>query len=269
MASPNDQSEHSNIPRVTRHSGIIAVFDVLGFKSFCEHNSNQAVANGVLDAIVSLPTAVTELVSSGLSGGNPREKDASARLMDKVQWQILSDTIVASLQVDEDTQSTSFVVFLMTCAVLNRTMFEQGLPVRGAIHWGETYWGNGCVAGKALVHAIEQANTLEAACTVLSFELFSILQQRFSDQSPISSIMLGMIAMECVPCKRGPQNLPTLRWPYVRIGKEAESWKFSLKNVLEKFLAHSKQINSQGLIKAQNTADLLTKWSSQDSKPRS
>jgi len=237
--------------------GLVAIFDVLGFKSFCLNNSDQAVAEDVLSTIDLVPEGMAGLLSSLLGG--EKDKDGAKKLVSQIEWLVFSDTVLAALPQPEQEKNDLIILFFGACAIFNRLMFDRGLPVRGSIQLGDFLLGNRCVAGKVIVEALNQVHALEAACTVLSNDAWAHVHDRFVKDDKLSLYLFGMLPRSEIPCKGGSRMLASLNWFNVRIGNTPEPTDLS-KYVMTSFLSHGKQLDTSAFNKAQNTANLFTSW---------
>ena len=243
-------------PRLVR--GFIGVFDVLGFQSFCANNSDQKIAEEVLRYIDFVPEGMPELLARSLSRGQIKTYEHAKALLSHIKWLVFSDTIVVVLP-NAEKEKDLLREYVAACAILNRTMFERGLPVRGAMHLGEFVIGNRCIAGRVVVEALHQVHLIEAACTVLSNDVWAHLQDRFNTDEIGDSLLRGLLPRSSVPCKDGAKTLTTLNWLNISIG-EATDPKNTYEFVMEQFLAHGKQLDTAAHTKARNTADIFSAW---------
>lgn len=242
-------------PRQIR--GLIAVFDVLGFKSFCQHNTDQKVAEEVLTTIDMVPEGMVEHLSLTLGQGKNPEK--ARELVSNIIWLVFSDTVLVTLPQAEDASPDLVVIFFLGCAIFNRLMFDRGLPIRGSVHLGDFLLGNRCVAGRVVVEALDQVHELEAACTVISNDTWAHIHDRFHNDKKWSPFLLGMFPRNPIRCKSGTRMLATLNWFRVRIGNMPEPPDLK-KYVMDSFLAHGKQLNASAFAKARDTAELFDKF---------
>jgi hypothetical protein len=250
------------LPKPRLFQGYIAIFDVLGFKSFCQNNTDQKVAEAVLGIVDSIPEVMRTILGQSLG---QKDKALEEHLLSPISWLVFSDTIVVALPQIKVSQNDTVYTYLIACSVLNRLMFDHGLPVRGAIYFGDLALGNRCIAGKVVVEALEQVHELELACTVVSNDAWTRLQDSLQSHNMWSRFILGMLPRSSVPCKNSPKTLTTLNWFNVYVsGMGKVKPKDYYKYVMDSFLAHGKQLNSSAHTKARNTADLFDKW---ESKP--
>ncbi len=248
-------------PRQVR--GFIALFDVLGFKSFCQHNADQKVAHEVLTTIDLVPEGMTGLLSHSLGQG--KNNQAAQQLVSNLDWLVFSDTILVTLPQAEEARPDLLLLFFSACATFNRLMFDRGLPIRGSILLGDFLLGNRCVAGRVLVDALDQIHDLEAACTIVGNDVWALLHDRFHGDGKWEPFILGMMPRHPIRCKSGTKTLSTLNWFNTRIGTDPDP-KNMQEYVMTSFLAHGKQLDASAFAKARDTAELFEKFT-QRTKP--
>jgi hypothetical protein len=244
-------------PRLVR--GFITVFDVLGFKSFCANNTDQKIAEEILSYIDFVPEGMPEVLAHSLSMGKPKAYEHAKALLAHIKWLVFSDTMVVVLPDAEKVEKKVLQQYVAACALLNRTMFERGLPLRGAMLLGEFVIANRCVAGKVVVDALHQAHMVEAACTMVSNDVWVLIQDRFGSEDIMDVLLRGLLPRCPVPCKDGVKTLTTLNWLNISMGK-SEDPKDTYKLVMDQFLAHGKQLDAAAYTKARNTADIMNAW---------
>jgi hypothetical protein len=236
--------------------GYLAAFDVLGFKSFCLNNTDEEAADSVLRIIDLVPEAMPGFLCHLLARSD-KAQDAARKYISRIRWSVFSDTIVAAMQVDDKTTNNDVTIYLSACSFLNRIMFERGLPLRGAICYGSFVMRNRCIAGRTLVESLDKANGLEAACTVLSDEVWASLEDRFAEKTVMNGIMRDIVRRRRVPIKKpGTVNMSVLNWLCCN-ATGGSNLTGSLDEVLNAFLAHGKEVNESVMVKVRNTAELF------------
>jgi hypothetical protein len=256
MAPMSDTPAHVTLFKPRPMRGYLGAFDVLGFKSFCLNNTDEETADTVLRIIDLVPEAMPGFLCHMLARTD-KAHDAARKHISHIRWSVFSDTIVAAMQVDDKTTNDDVTLYLAACAFLNRIMFERGLPLRGAICSGNFVMGNRCIAGRTLVESLDKANGLEAACTVLSDEVWASLEDRFAEETVMNHIMRDILKRRPVPVKkRGTVNMSVLNWLCWNTPSGSNPTG-SLDEVLNAFLAHGKEVNESVMVKVRNTAELF------------
>jgi hypothetical protein len=229
--------------------GIIGFFDILGFKNYLKNDPNirsKQALNIVLKLRKELPQRVKERIPH--------------QIMDEVQWNILSDTIVLSIPylkqtgADDDKQKMlRWMALLLSSVALMDYMFEKGLPIRGAIAWGKYFVHDSSMAGSAIIDALTLSQKLNLSAAVLcpdsekelrrmNFEL----QAKFSD-----SICFPYL----VPTKEGMKKLVVLnQWALNDFHSNNNDMR---QLVAQAFWKHDKDIDEGAYEKLENTEMLL------------
>jgi hypothetical protein len=257
---PNDKPAIVLLKKPRQMRGLVAVFDVLGFRSFCQHNTDQKIAEEVLTTIDLVPEAMNGLLTNSLyQGKNPGKTE---EFVSKMEWLVFSDTILVTLPQAEEARLDLIIVYFGACAIFNRIMFDRGLPLRGSIQLGSFLLGNRCVAGRVIVEALDQLHELESACTAVSDGTWAHLHDRFNkddNKEMTASMLLGMLPRESIRCKSGIKKLAVLNWFNVRQGNTPNPPDLK-KYVMDAFLAHGKQLDASAFNKAQDTVELFEKF---------
>lgn len=165
------------------HEGLVGYFDILGYQSILENNQIESVANIISDIVLNLPECTKYVLSQKLRIGLDEEKapkkisDAVQRFLSVIQKPlnclILSDSIIFSYSFDfefgEDLKIKDEAVlnhakwffFIAHVRELLKICFSQGLPLRGAIDFGQYYFSGNCWAGKPIIDSYRLAGKLQ------------------------------------------------------------------------------------------------------------
>lgn len=154
-------------------NGLVGFFDILGYKEFLVNNTPQAAAEKVLGSLLKLkkqmPQGLLEILRAGHMAENAVEV-LNAVLWD-INWLVFSDTILITLGTEKpNIPGLYYGAFLMQCSHFWRTMFDFGLPLRGAITEGDSLIQESCFAGKSIVEAYTLANDLKLAGVIIREE---------------------------------------------------------------------------------------------------
>jgi hypothetical protein len=163
--------------------GLVGLFDVLGYQNILERNEPEFIAEKVMPVMLNVDSDVNNTLNEVLD--KPRsagEKlwEVAAQVTKKIEWLVFSDTILIVLQVDSAksimtgdharSHSVHWLIFVSTCNILQRKLFEAGLPLRGAIDFGKYYIKKSCFAGRPIVNAYQISSQLELSAAVLCSE---------------------------------------------------------------------------------------------------
>lgn len=169
------------------------------------------------------------------------------------------------LETDDkpDTVKFNLIFFTMLVAYINRRMFEIGLPMRGAIHVGETTVSQRCFAGKAVVEAHELGEKVQVAATVVSEAANAFFIQTCPPGTGLNTFFKSAI-IECdLPTKTsGAEKIKTLCWFFLHLGHlppfviPADLTTY----ITEKFTAYGKVLEGDAKSKVANTEKLFRDW---------
>jgi hypothetical protein len=145
--------------------GIVGFFDILGYTSFLENNSAEDAATEVLQTLNSIDKEVASDLKELL------KLPIVATAIEDIEWLVFSDTILITYNYKNDDHNIAkliqWAVFMLISATFSRSMFEYGLPVRGAVGFGEFTIQKNCFAGRPIIKAYQRANSLELSASVL------------------------------------------------------------------------------------------------------
>lgn len=236
-------------------NGCVAFLDILGYQSFLEENPGEEAAQNVLRFINSL----NELK---LSSHVTSIEEKLSIPQDTFNTLVFSDTILLTAQVTDDTPlggADVITLFLYRVAHLSRLMFQFGLPLRGAVTFGDYRIASASFTGKAIVDAYKIAGTLDLACTVVSNDFIKAMDER-NERAQVGRaavIRAGLFFVDYnVPTKLGRQ-----RYLCINFAKKVEQDSYNqdlskedlTKWVLESFWKHGKHMDDRAELKAKNT----------------
>jgi hypothetical protein len=136
-------------------TGLLAYFDILGYQNFILHSNIQLMAKIIHEVILPVPDFVRNEIAKKLAIGDAAwTAEVMAKCIGKPV--VISDSIVWDISFKPSLKEGKYpqwLLFIGGCCHLQRLMFDQGLPLRGAISYGEYYIEKGCFAGKPVVDA--------------------------------------------------------------------------------------------------------------------
>jgi hypothetical protein len=253
-----------------KETGLVGFFDILGYKSFLEPGITD-VTFKVINVLDGLKNRVELRLKDHLGLRNGSKDSEQARfggdLFEKAKQQVeqinllvVSDSILLLCpydeQIDNPSQAATFVV---AAFMLERIMFEEGLPLRGAIAFGD-FISKGCVfAGKPIIDAYELGDSLDmSACAIHSTAETEF--QRLVVLVPALKGFLNegtLLVRHPVSIKKAETGLPLLFLNFAwstPTGYKPLKYRHDLRQyVHEQFLAHNKQIASEAISKVENT----------------
>src|SRR5579859_6290603 len=139
--------------------GLVAFFDILGYRQIIANNEIKEAASIIKRALrkVTESQKAADIVEKGFKYSPP------------TNYLAFSDSILVYTNYSKEiiSQKSQAGLFAAGCAGLCVSLFEEGLPARGAIARGEFFVEQTSFAGKAIVEAYEFANAIEMAGCVI------------------------------------------------------------------------------------------------------
>jgi len=214
-------------------NGFVAFFDILGFKSLLRANTIKK-SLAIINESFKKGLAETEELHSEVTG---------------IKTFVISDSILVALPMERErgpTNEAYAYLFCSFCGFLMRNLFYAGLPVRGAIAFGEFYVCNEAnkiiFAGQPIVDTYELANAMDiSACAIVPTSESKVLNQMTSDSFKVHA----------TPRKALPKSELYL----LKYGVKGHP--FSRERIIEMFSAHGKNLDQSSLSKVNNTIDFL------------
>lgn len=248
--------------------GIVAFFDILGYRNLILNNKIEKTASIVLGIIDNLPSFVKSHVLWAIPKASAQE--IANNILNQISWKIFSDTIFSCLPFEKGGIKTLDImkwgIFLASCLSLQRTAFDEGLPLRGAISTGYYFLKGGCFVGKPVIDAYDLCQEQDWAGGVLTENTGKEFRHIFEKtQSKKAAYNVDkFLSPYPVPMKNGRNvNLLCLRWggarslvsvPPLIDYKGIEGLE---EYVTSKFEAHSKGLPENVLSKLDNTKCFL------------
>jgi hypothetical protein len=240
-------------------TGVIAYFDILGYQNLLLNNEPEDVADKVISRLTSLNATVTAEIKSKF----PRlfENKKIIPILDAIQWLVFSDTILFTNSFDPEEEKKDTVlrwfVILLYCAHVQAYMFNNGIPIRGAITYGKYMVKDLCFAGRPIIEVYQLANRLELSAVVATAEMedemakiAAVTVKTFSG-ADIADIYLERYL---VPLKDNQsQHYRTINY-YDVAGLGDKDLR---QETLNMFWGHKKDISQSDLVKVLNTEQHL------------
>lgn len=241
--------------------GLIGFFDILGYQSFLDNNSNSEIetARNVLKIITELPDEVKKTLNT-IASKSEETKKYAVIFNDHLKKLVFSDTIVFTLEYekndDENTKRIARKCMLLAGASLAKKMFYSGLPLRGVIHEGEFIVEKNCFAGKAVVESYRLCEELDFSGLVCTDDLKKNIDASYE---PIPKFLFEYLT----PFKNEKEKkLLNINWIYFIA--DTDEFKNGFRNdvdnrVLRSFWAHGKDCPISVDGKIRNTTKSLRK----------
>lgn len=205
---------------VTAKTGLVGLFDILGYQQMLLANDVASTARIVVDVLGEVPNhVVSELFedqglapADDLEAWSELEPYFESVVREEMGWLLFSDSILVSLPIDLDDGislwGTKVVAFVEVCSFLLRRMFDVGLPLRGGISFGEFFIHDTFFSGRPIIDAYQHSESLELSGCVLApsaAHLYRQMKQYAIDQDYEGSIrrMLDQLCVDyLIPKKR-------------------------------------------------------------------
>ena len=237
--------------------GLIGFFDILGYQNLLENNSSKAVAEKVIPIFSNIDTEIKDslknkyrpLFEQHLKTDPPIDIDDLIKdIFNGFHWLIFSDTILLSMPIESGKNDLKIAAFFASCSRLMNKMFDEGLPLRGAIDFGDYYIEKNCFAGETIVEAYKLSNLIELSACVLSTKCRDKFSTGWNDSELFKEFYKMNFVDYLIPTKLGENIYSSLMHTPTKLDsmniKEA---------VYNSFWAHNKIISKQTINKVNNT----------------
>jgi hypothetical protein len=233
---------------VTTRQGLIGFFDILGYSSFLENNSAADAARVVVDVLQNLRTEVGSIVCEQAKDEN---RTVPAELLNDLRWLVFSDSVLLTLPYTPQCGSTeniwSWLAFLSHAQLLHKYLFNKGLPIRGAITAGEYFVQEACFAGRGIVDAYNDSQSLDLSAVVICLGAISELDAVAETGYPMS--LQAFTADYLTPFRDGTQSLRRIVKTDATLSEASDV----RQQVFESFTRYKKDLPAKALSKLTNT----------------
>jgi hypothetical protein len=247
-------------------SGVVAFFDILGYKAFLKHSQCDEAATLVVKTIAYAENAVVSHFEKTSDG--EEEADEFMEHVRAVTWVVFSDTLLLlcpfKVSISEVDAVRRWHVVILSAQILSKHMFEVGLPLRGCISYGHFIHEKNCFAGKTILEAYEFAESLQVAATVIyptAFEELRRAVEPFALQQNLTAklMLMGSLVKYEVEMTSAMQQLHTLNFLIVKgITGVPSAWVGDCNEiVMRSYTQHNKTLGAKERAKADNTAAYL------------
>jgi len=244
---------------MNKKNGIVAFFDILGYQNIIINNDVEQVANIITETILELPikvqSGIKEMLTRSSSIINDNKKNELVyKVINDIDFLIVSDSILIFLPVDDasfdEWSNIYWGLFFFYCCFLLNESFVKGLPLRGAIEYGEYFRKENCFAGKSIINSYVQANELEfSGCVICDNAALKI-------KPMLNEELIGIFAFEYLaPLKNNlEKRMIFLNW----IAYRSKRTFFDVRQfTIESFHSHNKDISNRVLNKLNNTEKII------------
>jgi len=241
--------------KINSEKGFVAFFDILGYQQILKNNDIEKAATIINDFIIGVPSLIEQQIKEIIEPFTKAE--TKKRLIDisqKLKCLVLSDSIILRLPCNpSDTICIDeIMLFFLSCSILMRTMFEQGLPLRGAISFGDYYVNETCLAGKPIVDAYALTTSQDWSGCILDIKAEEAYMHPFANIKP--NALHEILALKySVPFKIGDKQYKVINWACLNnrfIPKISGDIREFVTNA---FLQHNKDVSGNVFAKINNT----------------
>jgi len=142
--------------------GIVAFLDILGYQNFIDNNNVKKAVEILDNVFANLKEAVIEDCNKLWT-----KSDKGLAIFENVKIQTLSDSIIIHLANSGKTSSwRDWTIVFLTVRIVQRRLFDNGFPSRGAVASGEYFFRDGFLVGLPFMDAYRWTQKLEFAGVV-------------------------------------------------------------------------------------------------------
>lgn len=248
--------------------GLVGIFDILGYQNIIDNNQINDVAELISNTLLNLPQKTADRLHEFFEGHIIGDYYSSA--IKDAQWRIFSDTILLSYPFTHKDQMRSttldYLLFLDHVSHLLRYAFDAGLPLRGAIDYGDFYIKENCFAGKAIINSYRLSQELEISGCAMTESLQRRYFAHIESDKDWEKVKFLFCRPYLVPIKENTtRRLCLIDWlsPFAHLEIHRDLRQY----VAEKFYAHNKDITREALAKMENTEMTLRYFLSKREEP--
>jgi hypothetical protein len=238
----------------SQKEGLVGIFDILGYQYIIDNNQINYVADLISNILLPLPQRAADKILEIFRGHKIGDYYSSA--IKDAQWRIFSDTILLLYPFTHKEKvrltTLDYFFFLDHVSLLLRSAFDAGLPLRGAIDYGEFYIKENCFAGKSIINSYRLSQQLQISGCALTESLEKRYFAHIESDRPFKEAKFLFVLPYLVPLKENSRKtLYVINWlcpfPAWEVPPDLRQY------VAEKFYAHNKDIPREALPKLENT----------------
>ena len=171
--------DSNNILSNTAKRGIIIMADVLGYGSFMK---NSDIGNNVwalLRMMNELPNEIKPMIETNLDDSQLDLTSLIKAIIKNIDYRVVSDTILVTYEVktqkDKFKEYLQYLIVLHYAGCLNKAFLDFGLPLRGALSFGEFIFYKNSFAGKDILLNHISGESLKSAGIIVHEDVFESL----------------------------------------------------------------------------------------------
>ncbi len=240
--------------------GIVAFFDILGYQNFCDNCGVSGPVSEVLGFLSSLGDKIkTEIIAFF-----PSHHKSVQPIVESLGCLLVSDSIILYMEtplgvdVTGNDEKRRWLIFILSCQLLYRRLFEFGLPSRGAIAFGDFIVHKAqCFAGRPLMDAYRLGQSINLSACVLHPSA-ATEWTRVAAKFEIQAAVLSLAFKHLIPTKLKEEHLWVIN-PFPPFKGSLIPYDSSnvRQFVLDAFWKHKKDIPHEVVPKIDNTEMLF------------
>lgn len=234
--------------------GLVAFLDILGYQDIINNNLIEEAAKIVSDILLNIPTDTKKKIIEVFKDVDPDTKGLMTKMLDKIDHRVISDSILLVFEmpeVEKELKESFWLVFIVYVGELLRHSFDKGLPLRGAIDYGDFFLEANSFAGRPIINCYRLGSDMEISGCVLTSNCAMALKELIPDFAS-SDVLQNALLLYLVPLKEGKEErLWTVAWLDEKPKKDFRH------QVIKAFQGHNKDITRDVYSKIDNTEVML------------
>jgi len=243
--------------------GPIAFLDILGYKSFIVRNSPESSAEIIKSILDGLDEKTKSRIAEAVGTNDPTQ-NGFLHFKANFQTLLISDSIIGHMPIDSsldtDTKIYAWAYFFCAIMIIQEMMFTSGLPVRGAVAYGNYVSEKSLIVGRPLIEAYEKSLEIDAAIVTLAKSVEDNLRNSIDGNSTFLEMLNTIVITEYLTPLKGEseERCYTLSW-IEHLTPAAKNLDDIRQIVYRAFWGHSKEISREVDQKVFNTEKYFAK----------
>jgi hypothetical protein len=237
-------------------NGLVAFLDILGYQNFIDNNSVEKAVDILAEVFNGLKDAVIEDYRNSWI----KQASESNKRFEDVTIQTLSDSIILHFPIEgKNFPMRDWLTLLQTARVIQRRLFDNGFPSRGAIASGKYFFRDGFLVGRPFMDAYRLSQSLEFVSIAMTPEAFT----RFKTDSKFAKsdwVRFPGGVEFLAPVKGNREERLYCLCPLRKNEIGTEACKNLAALVQRSFWRHQKDVPATVDVKVSNTIKFWTYW---------
>jgi hypothetical protein len=149
--------------------GLVGFFDILGYQNIVDNNTIEEVSEIITGLLLKLPDIVRSNMKESFS---EKIRPGMEARLGELRATLISDSILLVFPVDRKKniweKILSFALFKSYVERLIGAMFREGLPMRGAVDFGDYFVADRSFAGKPIIDCYRLGQSLDFSGCVIT-----------------------------------------------------------------------------------------------------